>query len=212
MRLFNLLFVLTALCTLGGCAENSKNNDLRGSPADTTTAVQEPSPEVGNDSSVSGSDSYVKEDIQSVYTDLNLDDCEVLQTFEEGGGVELRCPGYKNIPLFVSEGDLRFDIDVGVPNDQWTSQSAFNTLGEKVEWRLRNGRPFAVIIRYHLDHGSGTGERLPSVLAVLTVGREGSPGCLVGWVPANAKPNQNEAARQLADQQAEGFDCSTAEG
>lgn len=210
MRLLNLLFVLTALCSLGGCAENSGNNNLNGSPTDTTTAVQKP--EAGNDSSVSGSNSDAKEDIQGVYTDLNLDDCEVLQTFEEGGGVELRCPGYKDIPLFVSEGDLRFDIDVGVPNNKWTSQSAFNTLGEKVEWRLRNGRPFAVIIRYYLDDGSGTGTRLPSVLAVLTVGGEGSPGCLVGWVPANAKPSQNEAARQLADQQAEGFDCSMAEG
>ena len=147
---------------------------------------------------------------RSVYTDLDLDACETLRTYEEGGGVELRCPGYDGADLFVSEGDLRFDLDAGVPNGMFTTQPAFNTLGDRVEWRLVDGEPVAVIVRYRMEAGDGAPPPRDE-LAVITVGTEGSPGCLVDWVPADASPSPNEAARALADREAPGFACPPAE-
>ena len=146
---------------------------------------------------------------RSVYTDLDLDACETLRTYEESGGVEFRCPGYDGVDLFVSEGDLRFDVDAGVPNGAFTTQPAFNTLGARVEWRLVDGKPVAVIVRYRMDAGDGNPPPRDQ-LAVITVGTEGAPGCLVDWVPADAAPSQNEAARALADREAVGFECPPA--
>lgn len=143
--------------------------------------------------------------VRSVYTHLNLDDCETLRTYEEASGVELRCRGYDGIDLYVSEGDLRYDVDAGLPNGRFTTPPAFNTLGETVEWRLRDDKPFAAIVRYNMEDGTGT--RHSTNLAVLSVGRDGKPGCLVGWVPVEAEPSQNEAARKLADRYAQDIDC-----
>ena len=145
------------------------------------------------------------DDGRSAYTNLDLGACETLREYEESGGVELRCPGYQGVPLFVSRGDLRYDVDAGVPNDAWETPTPFNSLGETVEWRLRDGEPSAVIVRYQIAGPSGRDER--SRLAVIAVGREGAPGCLVGYVGADAEPSQNAAARALADRQAGGSAC-----
>lgn len=142
----------------------------------------------------------------SVYTDLDLDACEVLEVFEEGGGASLRCDGYEGVDLFVTEGDLRFDVDAGVPNDTFSTQPGFNTLGERVEWRLRDGKPFAIVLRYNTSGPDGDQARTD--LAVISVGRPGAPGCLVGWVPADASPSQNEAARTMADRDAAAGTCA----
>ena len=204
-----LLIAALALALATGCADNSDER----SRADSSDVADRPIPEPSTEeeSAEVNLDKADGSRFESVYTDLDLDECEMLGSDEIGGHVELRCPGYRGIDLFVTEGDLRFDVDVGVPNDIWTSQLPFNYLGETVEWRLRDGVPFAVIIRYHLDDGTydfdGGTSKLPPLLAVITVGREGSPGCIVGWVPVDARPSQNEAARRLADEEGEGFDC-----
>lgn len=135
----------------------------------------------------------------SAFTQLELDECEVLRLYDESEGRELRCVGYRQIPVFVSIGDMRHDVDVGVRNDRWSSPTHRNKLGSTLEWRLRDGEPLAVIVRYELDGDTGaTMER--TELAVITIGQEGSPGCLVGWVSAGAQPSQLEAARALADE------------
>jgi hypothetical protein len=147
--------------------------------------------------------------IKSIYTSLDLENCEVLKTYEESGGQALRCKGYQDIPLYVTEGDARFDVDAGVPNSEWTTSGRpFNSIGDTVEWRIHDGKPVAIILRYNFETGTTPQER-SSELAVISVGREGSPGCLVDWVPADTQPSQNVAARQIADRQAESFDCGS---
>ncbi len=149
------------------------------------------------------------DDIESAYTDLNLEDCEVLETYEESGGMALRCEGYQGIPLYVTESDIRFDVDAGVPNDEWTTANRpFNSIGDTVEWRLQGGQPVAAILRYNFESG-GSPNVQSSELAVFTIGQEGDPGCLVDWVTADAEPSQNVAARQIADRDAKTFDCSS---
>ena len=98
---------------------------------------------------------------------------------------------------------------MGVRNDRWETPGGFNDLGDTAEWRLRDGRPFAVIVRYVVEGPGGTAAERRSDLAVVKVGREGAPGCLVGYVQADASPDQNTAARRLADRDAAGFDCAS---
>lgn len=143
--------------------------------------------------------------IESVYTSIDLDDCKLLESVpEEGGYAKFRCAGYGDIPLFISEGDLRMNVDIGVEDDVWISQGAFNTLGRTVEWRLHGGEPIAAILRYSMD--SGMDERF-SELGIFTIGTATQRSCLVAWVPGDAAPTQNEAARLIADRDAPGFVC-----
>lgn len=151
----------------------------------------------------------VSERVESVYTPLDLENCEVLETDEESGGQSLRCDGYQGIPLYVTDESGRFDVDAGVPNTDWsTIARPYNSIGDTVEWRIQGGKPVAMILRYNFMT-DGMYPVRTSELAVTSIGREGSPGCLIEWVEADAQPDQNTAARQIADQQAEGFDCDS---
>ena len=47
----------------------------------------------------------------SAYTDLDLDECLVLDA--DDFGASWACPGYKGYPLMVTEGDLRFALIYG---------------------------------------------------------------------------------------------------
>jgi hypothetical protein len=156
-------------------------------------------------------DTDVSKSIRSVYTSLDFDDCEVLETYEESGDQDLRCKGYQDIPLYVKERNGHFDVDAGASNTEWTTTGRpSNLIGDTVEWRIHDGKPVAAILRYSfffpMEMSSNSRS---SELAVFTVGRKSSPGCLVNWVTADAQPSQNVAARQIADQQAEGFDCDS---
>ncbi|TFF21806.1 hypothetical protein E3C22_14100 [Jiella endophytica] len=142
----------------------------------------------------------------SAYTKLDLDSCEVLKEYEEGGGVDLKCPGYQDIPVFASEGDLRFSVDFGAPGEESATFGPFNEPGETIEWRLAGGKPFATILRFHLDPGDGSG-KITDVLAVYTLSGEGS--CPVGYVDASVNRDANVLARQIADEEAQGFVCGS---
>jgi D-aminopeptidase len=139
----------------------------------------------------------------SAYTNVDLDRCRVVSRVEEGASVIWRCAGYRGVPLFVLSGDDRFDVDAGIDNNVWESPGRFSAPPARVEWRLREGRPFAIIYRLSL---SGYQEPTTTVLAVETIGRAGAPGCVIAWVPGSM-PNANAAARAHADGRAAGFRC-----
>lgn len=139
----------------------------------------------------------------SVYTKLDVGRCRVLERIEEGESVSWRCPGHAGIPLFVSTGDGRYDVDAGVDNGEWEALGGFHTLGPRVEWRLRRGRPIAIIFRYIQ---SGPDQPPGTRIAVETIGRAGRPGCLISMIDG-AFPNANAVARERADRRAEGFRC-----
>ncbi|MBV6623211.1 MAG: hypothetical protein KI793_09800 [Rivularia sp. (in: Bacteria)] len=121
----------------------------------------------------------------------------------------MRCKGYQDIPLYVTKWGGRFDVDAGVPNSSWTTaRRPYNSIGDTVEWRIHDGKPVAIILRYNFTT-DGFYPTRSSELAVTSVGREGSPGCLIEWVKADAQPNQNTAARQIADRKAESFNCGS---
>jgi hypothetical protein len=139
----------------------------------------------------------------SAYTPLNTNRCQVLSQVEEGESISWRCPGRNGIALYVNSGDGRYELDVGVADDEWRSIGAFNQIGNNVEWRLRGGRPFAVIYRLtSVDPATDPN----SMLIIETIGAPGRPGCEVGRVNA-LRADANARARAEADLRAAHFRC-----
>ena len=139
----------------------------------------------------------------SAYTPLDIRRCTRIAEVEEGAGATWRCPGRGNISLIVATGDARFDVDAGVDNQQWESLMPFNRPGPRVEWRMRAGRPFAIIYRLLWEDGEGG---RGSTLIVETIGRQGRPGCEVARIDG-ASPDANAQARRRADAIRPGFRC-----
>lgn len=147
----------------------------------------------------------------SAYTDINLDQCLVLDS--DDFGTSWACPGYKGYPLMVTEGDLRFSLIYGFGAKMADGQTLapFNHLGSKLEWRLSNAlarwMPIATIVRYHTADPE-TGEDKGQVLVVTQL-VEGNT-CHIAYIDALANPDANELARQAADESGS-FDCQTDE-
>jgi len=134
----------------------------------------------------------------SVYTTLDLDACTVLERHEESGGARMVCEGYADTPVYVSEGDLRFDVDYGMPNALWESFGPFNSINDVVEWRTGNGRPHAAILRYFIDTGiTGTNDDKGQALVVAKVADGAQIGCVVAVIDA-AVEQANGVARGAA--------------
>ena len=211
------LFLCLAALALTACAQAEDADRDAASPDrdDATSAIGSPPPpqaedkpaEEASDAAEDNADPSGERDtpFSSSYTTLDLENCRILaQSRGEGSWIKLRCQGLDGIPLFVSEGDGRYDIDAGVENAGFATISAFNDVGDRVEWRKRDGAPFAIIFRY-TDVALETPDR--TVLAVEKIGRSGKPGCRVAQIAGNT-PRANQRARQIADTKAANFDCS----
>ena len=140
-------------------------------------------------------------EFQSAYTDINLDDCLVMES--DDFGTSWACPGYKGMPVYVAESDLRFFLSYGFGADKEPAAEQtlppFNYLGPKVEWRLTNAsggwRPFATIVRYFV--GGGEGAAPGQVLVVTRI--EPGATCHTAYIDALANTDANELARKAAD-------------
>jgi hypothetical protein len=133
--------------------------------------------------------------VTSAYTSLDLDRCVQLDHGETPESTEWRCAGYRGVPLYVQNGDERYDVDAGVEDEDSIWAHTFDYPGETVEWRLTGGKPFAIIYRLL----SANPERpRTTMLAVESVGTRGHPGCRVAMIPGSAR-NANQQARSAAD-------------
>ena len=139
----------------------------------------------------------------SAYTELNLERCRVIAQSREVESIAWRCPGRGGVALLVTAGDGRYDVDAGIDNGEWESLPELNDIGPRVEWRLRGGRPFAIIFR--LVSADETLARR-SVLLVETIGRPGRPGCQIAVI-GGAVADANARARAEADARAARFRC-----
>jgi hypothetical protein len=165
---------------------------------------------------------------ESVYTVLNFDNgsCKQIgdkptQEEQDLGVVAVLCPGYKDYPVQFNSDDERESVHYGDPgrtttDTAWESFSPFNSIADRFEWRVENGRPFAAIHRFMISTGAeepapGTNAKRPvkgQVLVISKVGQPGAPaGCVVGLVDALANADANEMARDIADKLAPGFIC-----
>lgn len=155
--------------------------------------------------------------LDSVYSDLSFDmPCVPLSTDELGG--TFHCAGYAGYGVLVAESDLRTSVFFGHVGEwyaegAWESFQSFNSIGNKVEWRLRDGIPIATIVRWSIYYDS-TGELNADDESngnVLVVSKVGQPavgdGCVIGYVDARANEDANTLARDIADGLAAGFQC-----
>ena len=138
----------------------------------------------------------------SAYTPFDTERCRIVQRYEEGTSARLRCPGYGRVPLFLTVGDDRFDLDAGVDNQEWESLSPINAVGPTVEWRLHGGRPVAIIYRLIPSVDSDSSP----TLIVETIGRAGRAGCEIARVNAR-RADANARARAESDLRAGSFRC-----
>jgi len=139
----------------------------------------------------------------SAYTEIGEGTCQPLKTYEDGA-VDMRCEGYKGIDVFLNGGDAREDMDFGVRGEAFETFSAFNGVGDKVEWMLGDdGVPYAAAVRFLID----TDGRKAQALVVSKIGTKEAAGCVVGVVDASIE-QANGIARGLGAL-APVFDCTS---
>ncbi|WP_164016534.1 hypothetical protein [Pyxidicoccus trucidator] len=153
--------------------------------------------------------------ISSAYTDLTncpRDTTHDEDAEEHGSDAPTDCPGpggeYR-VHEYYSAYGIHRSIDLNAEPSSFSvrllptkDECPVSRYGNKVEWRLKGGKPFAVIQRVTCfeDTGSGPGKRLAEYLVVK--GLKGFES-LDGAVSAKQK-NANEKARALADKAAQG--------
>src|SRR5262249_31304599 len=157
------------------------------------------------------------ETIGSSFTSTAPRDCRVRSA---GNGVDdstVRvCPGKNGLIVLISEDDLRETVSVGrnrlaasrVPAAQpWFGP--FNSTTNTVEWRAPNGRPYAIIQRWHIaDNSDRDKDDRPIAKPMLAVTRLApGPVCHVAYIDVQANPDANELARKAADEIARHFKC-----
>jgi hypothetical protein len=153
----------------------------------------------------------------SSYTSTAPGDCRVTSA---GNGVDdstIRvCPGKAGLVVVISEDDLREAVSVGRRRAAAAKEPAaqswfgpFNSTTNTVEWRALDGKPFAIIQRWHIaDNADEDKNGRPIAKPLLAVTRL-PPGavCHVAYIDVKANPNANELARKAADESARNFKC-----
>ena len=145
--------------------------------------------------------------IGSVYTSIAPRD---------DGSATRVCPGKAGLVVLIAEDDLREVVSVGRNRQAAAKEPAaerwfgpFNSTEHTVEWRMADGKPFAIIQRWHIaDVTDPDKQGRPNTKAMLVVTRL-PPGsvCHVAYVDAAANSDANELARKAADEFARDFKC-----
>lgn len=137
--------------------------------------------------------------------------CKTVESNEEEGWAVAKCPGYKGIDVWFSDGDNRMTVGYGKNGrneEAFTSTFPFfNVTGDTIEWRLKDGKPVATILRWKIDGGEGLPKGEMLVVTQLKTGNQ----CWVAVIAAHKNKNANELARQAADQLGGKVDCATAQ-
>ncbi|SHH60716.1 hypothetical protein [Bradyrhizobium erythrophlei] len=155
--------------------------------------------------------------IGSSYTSTAPKDCRVSGAHNGVDDSATRfCPGKAGLGVLVNEDDLRETVSVGRSHAAAAREPAaqawfgpFNSSHATVEWRALDGKPFAIIQRWHLGDNSDEGKNgRPIAKPILVVTRlPPGPVCHVAYVDVKANPDANELARKAAEGIARGFDC-----
>ena len=153
----------------------------------------------------------------SSYSSTAPKDCRVTSARNEVDDSTIRtCPGKAGLVVLISEDDLRETVSVGRNRAAAAKEPAagvwfgpFNSTEHTVEWRAVDGKPFAIIQRWHIaDSTEPDKNGRPIAKPMLAVTRL-PPGqvCHVAYIDAQANPKANELARKAADELARDFKC-----
>ncbi|NNF00105.1 MAG: hypothetical protein HKN25_13875 [Pyrinomonadaceae bacterium] len=144
--------------------------------------------------------------VSTIYTDLTAEKCKTIEASDEGAGYYRGiCPGVGGYKLEVLEGDIRQTINVIAPSGKkselnfWTNvSSAFSSVGDKAEWRVRksgkNTVPFALIVRFNSSDSSGETQKNISRLIIIKI--KDDLACITDVV--EPMRNANKKAREVA--------------
>ena len=143
----------------------------------------------------------------SVYTTFDLDTCKVIEKGDDPlyGGT-WACKGMKGIDILQAVDDDRtFVAFGGQAKTHCAFQKtffSFNTALSPVEWRLKDGVPFAAIERWSVV----IDENGKSITWLVVNALKKNDSCHAHYV-AGSYPNANEHVRRAADDLAEDFNC-----
>jgi len=164
-----------------------------------------------------GLDQASAQTIGSSYTSTAPRHCRMIGKPSELDGSTTRvCPGKSGLVVLIAEDDLREVVSVGRNRLAAAKEPAaevwfgpFNSTENTVEWREVNGKPFAIIQRWHIADGADLDkDGRPNTKAMLAVTRlPPGPVCHVAYIDGKANPNANELARKAADELARDFKC-----
>lgn len=139
---------------------------------------------------------------KSIYTDLAAEKCKTIDV-DKGmpGNYSTRCQGVGGYGLEVYLDDERNSLGVVLPSkktvglDFWNYFANFSALGEKAEWRMKDKRPVALIVRLNVSD-QGDGKPQTSYLIVSKISP--TKPCVTDIVKPGK--NQNAQAQRLADE------------
>lgn len=127
---------------------------------------------------------------------------------EPNDGVAYECQGFGDYVVIFAEGDLRSFVTFGRDSGDHCSRSqtfgGFNSIGNTIEWRLKDGKPIATILRWSVSYDPEDSSKQKSWLVVTKLEPDNS--CHMGYVEG-AYPKANEVAQKLADDFAGTFSC-----
>lgn len=149
----------------------------------------------------------------SVYTDLKTQCGSAMTRKEEkaaeeaGQDIPSLCKGYGGYEIFLSSHGAITQLQVRVKTKKEVKEvAATETMhisdaihDRKVEWRLADGKPFAIIFRRDVNEAHedpSNRKKIGEVLRVVGLKDES----INFEVDVKATPNPNEEARRLADQ------------
>ena len=153
----------------------------------------------------------------SQYTSTKEKDCRTAEKSkpkEEMPWVAQTCKGIGGFVVRIFDADERQTLSFGktlkaAAKEPAASESfgPFNHVGDTLEWRMRDGKPFATIMRWFVaDNDDQAADGRPKDKPILVVSRL-APACHVALIDASANPDANELARQAADEKAATFTC-----
>jgi hypothetical protein len=154
---------------------------------------------------------------QSQYTSAKQKDCRTAEKNkpkEEMPWVVQACKGVGGLIVRIFDVDLRQTVSFGKTVAAAAKEPAaeqgfgpFNHVHDVIEWRMRDGKPFATIQRWFIaDNENPDASGRPKNVPVLVVMRL-SPACHVAYVDASANADANALAQQAADEKAGAFTC-----
>lgn len=147
----------------------------------------------------------------SATTPIDFAECTIMAS--DDFGTVRACPGYKGIPVMLTESRRRFFISFGLeaPHEKAAEQSLppYNIPGADITWRLESqagvARPFAAIVPFTV--AGADGRPYGDVLVVMKVAQGAT--CQIGYLDTIANAGAMAQALRLADEKARSFDCAT---
>jgi len=154
---------------------------------------------------------------QNQYTSAKPKDCRTAEKNkpkEEMPWVVQSCKGVGGFIVRIFDADLRQTVSYGKTLAAAAKEPAaeqgfgpFNHVHDTIEWRLRDGKPFATIQRWFIaDNEKPKPDGSPTDVPILVVMRL-APACHVAYIDATANADANALAQQTADEKAATFTC-----